>query len=257
MLSREEERAYTQLEEKIQASGAEVLNQLAPGQADAFFAGAAQKRDYNRMGLAFAVIEHPSEFLIAQAMGCLRHRVNRLVQDAIGALARWGRREALDDMVACMGRKDAMIRQAVVEALWDLKAAGKADVLLEALQDPSPLVRFWAAWAYADMFPGSAGGVLLERLARERDIYPRVALLGGLVKLGHAEYLPRLVRCLNSKISYVRTCTLSFLEESTGQLTQAAKERLMQSLSAVLPNEKNAQNRKKIAGLLKVLEAQA
>jgi HEAT repeat protein len=156
--------------------------------------------------LGLKKIENPSRKHIELVQGLLTHRNDLLILDAITALAYWRRRGSLSTIVRlCSGHREELVRQAVVEAIWDLKGLAFRKTLETMLKDESRLVRMWAVDAYAALFRDDKAARTLRRISlSERRFNVRVSLYWNLYALGRREYLDAFLSLLNHRRFLIR-----------------------------------------------------
>jgi hypothetical protein len=102
---------------------------------------------------------------------------------------------------------DPGTRQLALAALSRFRAVGRADVLVQALRDPTAFVRWQAAEALGlaeEALPAELVGVFEDALASETDPEVRRALALALGKAGSAEATPALVGLLEDADAPVR-----------------------------------------------------
>ncbi len=128
---------------------------------------------------------------------------------ALWALGQTGRRhpEAYRSVLPLLRDRDAEVRAQSAKVLGDGRVAGAYDAFVQALQDPSNRVRFFAAQGLAKLSRAEATSALLTLLRdnADRDLYLRHAGVMGLVGSGN---LPALVAAADDASPSVRLAVL-------------------------------------------------
>lgn len=149
----------------------------------------------------------------------------------VGLLGRTGSRRALEPLSLIARQADeTILRRAALEALGLLGAVGQTNVLLSALDEPEPALRFAAALALRQSADPRAAGPLLKRLseAAEQD---RTALLLALTGAVRHAGDPKIVAEIDSLIDRshggVRDALIEVLAAADGAAASAALEALL------------------------------
>lgn len=179
---------------------------------------------------------------VASAMGDLAPRVTELLADrhrdvryeAAQALGRVlaGSGRAPVALLRAIGDRDEFVRIAASEAAGDIGDRRAAPQLRRRLNDPSPLVRSYAASALGLLGLESARTALANASRRERSSRARVGVYEALFRLGDQPSLQRLLALLRSKQYRVRCAVantvgeLPLNPESKADVRRALREAL-------------------------------
>jgi HEAT repeat protein len=116
-------------------------------------------------------------------------------------------------LLRAIGDRDELVRIAACEAAGDIGDKRAAPQLRRRLNDPSPLVRSYAASALGMLAVDGARGALVKASRRERSSIARVGLYEALVRLGEQSALQRLLALLRSKQYRVRSAVANTVAE--------------------------------------------
>jgi len=191
-------------------------------------------------GWGLSAIIVPSEKHVESVHRLLTHGDHLLVIDAINALVSWRRKVSLSTIVRlCSGHKHELVRQAVVEAIWDLKGFRFRTVIEGMLQDRSRLVRMWAVSTCGALFPDRRAKRMLRRMSDlERFLNVRVALFWNLYSLGCRGFLDPFLALLSHRRPLIRRLVCASLcQREKKYLQRIDAKKTVESLQRRLKKE--------------------
>jgi HEAT repeat protein len=161
-----------------------------------------------------------------------RHREVRYeAAQALGRVLR-GSGKAPAALLRAIADRDELVRVAASEAAGDIGDKRAARQLRRRLNDPSSLVRSWAASALGWLSVRGARGALMTASRRERSATARVGIYEALFRLGEPSSLQQLLALLRSKQYRVRCAVANTVADlpldpgSKGEVRRALREAL-------------------------------
>lgn len=236
-----------------------LVNEIDSQLLEAVMRKEKEEGDRGLLPLVISAIRKPSNFTINFCTDILRNKnfKNRntiVIYETINALVGWDARETLNDIVLCAAHRDQLVRQSVVEAIWDLEAREFRSVVKDMTRDRSPLVRHWAINVYADLFENECAEYLLDLLSQERDVRVKTSIFWGLRRAGRKEYLEAFINQLNSRSVSARFSVLNSIEDLLIVLDHEEITYVVEKLQARLKKEKLRSVQQEIQEAVKFLQ---
>jgi HEAT repeat protein len=146
--------------------------------------------------------------LLADRDGSVRYEAAHALGRALA-----GSGKAPVALLRCIDDRDELVTIAAIEAAGDIGDKRAAPRIRRRLNDPSPLVRSWAASALGLLGARGAHGALMEASRRERSSTARVGMYEALSRLGEPSSLESLLALLRSKQYRVRCAVANAVAE--------------------------------------------